>query len=915
MKNFFLDSKVLNRFLILGVMFLSFFIPSVYACENPIIYREVGSPINIIGGPGGSLFINGTDETRYPGLEDTYKLRIKNKNNTEVLLVTLVPSNNIKDYINGGTVYLDPGETKELPLPVWVGGLAYVSGYFTVYYVCDDGFQPQPASFGVTIKGKGIDAPPGLNCTSKEPDGCYQGIYRYYRCEGSELVHDDVCLSGCCKWWGGEEAMCSKDKKQCISIKNLPPGKEGNIAFLCKDEKCSDGIEKSIIFKLGISGWNITFNASSQFTEKELDNYDIIACTDQNRACNIDFNSLAYNQHTEKRTPFLEITDESSVKAGYGFDYVINNKGKYGKNPFFTLGDDYITQGYSGEVDVAGTNKIAIIPDGFLSGVIDLADSGNSQSSTMFRVDNSAGHGRYAYIGWMYNAPILTEDGKMILNRTLKWLKYGNAYFGGQDYNEPKKAKIALICSRDCKDDPEIKMIKFLRNDGYSVTAKTLDEWNNLDDYDIIVCMNTKGCSINPIIYDAHKNKGKSFLEIPDSTQIQAGYGFGYTISGMARKTSSKFIIPTGDNLIFSGYNLPVDVFNNDGKNYMGAIPIKQFLSVKNLATLTDLNYSVMFMSDDSGSKGRYAYVGWAHDVNSLNDMGKNVLLKIVKWLWCDDACVQEDVLFDADDLELKLTIKSPTTGKTYGNKKVLVDVETNQIVKYLYEENQGKFRLLCSDCNDYEREYTFKDGNNELRFRAVNYHDEIAEKTVNFVIDSKPPKIRGTYPRNGGYATGMTTFTVQYDEDNLKGVVLYYGNNSFIEKPLTGCPSGRGQSCSIDVDLSLFNGEIQYYFSVEDFANKESSRISRLTVDSSVPIVNAEAQVEGYRRVNLDVNVSEKVYSLEYSDNGMKYITLCKNCNYYSRSLYFSLGHHEVTIKATDIAGNQGFDTTGFNV
>jgi len=64
-------------------------------------------------------------------------------------------------------------------------------------------------------------------------------------------------------------------------------------------------------------------------------------------------------------------------------------------------------------------------------------------------------------------------------------------------------------------------------------------------------------------------------------------------------------------------------------------------------------------------------------------------------------------------------------------------------------------------------------------------------------------------------------------------------------------------------------------------------------------------------------MTTSEKV-KLEYRDNAVynpRWISLCSSCNVYSAVKTFSLGSHDVILRATDKAGNSETQNVKFRV
>jgi len=239
-------------------------------CLNPTIYNQNGAPIMPLSGEPW-LIINGT---AYEEMQINFSIDIKNKNDQGIDII-LRPYEDLRDYIDDAAIHLNAGETSSLDLSVWVGGQSYI-GVIQVYYTCDDGIYNIPFQFIKTyIIGQKIEPPPTSTCESHDLDGCYLGMKREYYCSHGELMYTEQCTDYCCQSFGGKESICSNNKETCYTFNTLPPGTEGNIAFVCKDETCKEGNERYLMFMLRLHGWNVTALPQEEWFEYEIENYDI----------------------------------------------------------------------------------------------------------------------------------------------------------------------------------------------------------------------------------------------------------------------------------------------------------------------------------------------------------------------------------------------------------------------------------------------------------------------------------------------------------------------------------------------------------------------------------------------------------------------------------------------------------------
>ncbi|MBS3054869.1 MAG: hypothetical protein J4452_00045 [Candidatus Aenigmarchaeota archaeon] len=631
--------------IITGIIFFLLSVSVVSACSNPILRRENGGAINPFGG---TLQINGS---QYSGMTVNYNLQVENRND-QGMTVSLVEGNDLKDYVNFESVYVPANSIVTMPNQIWIGGQS-VFDKVNVLFTCDDGGPQFLTPFFYTIiYGKHLEPPPASSCESSNLNGCYEGILRTYFCQDNQLTYRPSCTTYCCESYGGEGSFCSADRQSCISFNNLPVGTEGNIALLCGKKDCNDGIERDIRFLLRYLGWNVTQKIYDSWTEEELNNYDIILCTDQSKGCKINFNSPVYNSHINGK-PFLEIPDSKSSKAAYDIGYLTKKGNTKGKGFLNIPSFDFITQGLNNPFNAVGNIYVATVEtDLFKDGVKDIADS--SVGSSIFKAKEDYGHGRYAYAGLFYDAGIsdLTADGQVVLNRTLKWLKCGDECFGGSNFNEPIKGKIAFLCADDdCDNDKDMEMIIFLRNNGYEVEGKDTESWtvSELLDYDLMACSHgSQGCKISTFsaAYIAHRLNGKGFLEIPDSSRVNAAFIFGYISKSLGTRKSTSFISENLDNKIFDGFTSPLNV--SIKKRSLNGVKIENLLSITDKAriltslrgTNTIQNVSTTFTSDISLTKGRYAYIGWIPSLDYLTEDGKQLLLRTVQWVKCGDSCL-----------------------------------------------------------------------------------------------------------------------------------------------------------------------------------------------------------------------------------------------------------------------------------
>jgi len=266
------------------------------------------------------------------------------------------------------------------------------------------------------------------------------------------------------------------------------------------------------------------------------------------------------------------------------------------------------------------------------------------------------------------------------------------------------------------------------------------------------------------------------------------------------------------------------------------------------------------------------------------------------------------------------MAVESPEN-KVYGNRRIPVIVSLDSDVELLgYQDNGGRWRRLCRNCDGYDRTKSFREGEHELVIRATDEFGWTKEETINFEVDSRKPRISRIEPKRKSTTNGEN-FKVKYTENNLNNVEVSINDGvDTATYGLIGCEAGRNKECSTILDLSNYDGQwISYWFNVSDSVNTVSSRVYTVKVDTTDPIliVNEPDQGVTYgRRVpfNLDVT-NEKVRIIEYQDNLGRWRRLCSRCDEYDRTKSFRRGSHVVNIRAVDYAGNIDQETINFNV
>jgi len=280
------------------------------------------------------------------------------------------------------------------------------------------------------------------------------------------------------------------------------------------------------------------------------------------------------------------------------------------------------------------------------------------------------------------------------------------------------------------------------------------------------------------------------------------------------------------------------------------------------------------------------------------------------------------------------LKIHSPVNDEVYSNKRVPFSIELLKEAKYIkYSDNGKRLRTLCRRCDEYgftkQKRKFFGDGYHEVLIKAIFDFNEI-EGSVNFIVDSKDPKILKTEPKRG-FAIGE--FEVIFKEENPKTLTLNYGNKESgmseasldINKECKEyqlnnfevycCDYKREKmKCEFKVDLGDYDlEEIEYWFVLEDIlGNTDKSRAEDLEVDLSKPVINSFDYTIDGRRVNFVLDIEEKNFDevnyIDRTDNKARWKKLCtklKRGKCEKRKM-FGKGDHKIDIQVVDEAGNK---------
>jgi hypothetical protein len=272
--------------------------------------------------------------------------------------------------------------------------------------------------------------------------------------------------------------------------------------------------------------------------------------------------------------------------------------------------------------------------------------------------------------------------------------------------------------------------------------------------------------------------------------------------------------------------------------------------------------------------------------------------------------------------------------------KKVYFTIDIDEAfleeVYYSYEDRgRIKEKKLCSKlengiCNG---KASFKDGNWDINVVVLDEAGNSVSQPLSFLIDSKVPKIKKTYPKKG-FSSG--DFRVEFVESDPVSSTLYFGGidgtlwESSVD--LGECNvDGDKYDCEVSVDLADFYGQaIAYFFSVEDVAgNVVVSKPIGLIVDITPPVLlNPDTFWEqgldkNNKNIYFDFEIDElnleEVSYIDWNDSRPKWKKLCSRLDsdgHCIKKKSFKKGMHDVDVSIMDEAGNAvGFSLDEFEV
>lgn len=279
-------------------------------------------------------------------------------------------------------------------------------------------------------------------------------------------------------------------------------------------------------------------------------------------------------------------------------------------------------------------------------------------------------------------------------------------------------------------------------------------------------------------------------------------------------------------------------------------------------------------------------------------------------------------------------SFSSPEEGDVYTSRSVLLDFTLDEISTVYFLDNiggRGRWSRVCKNCFSYSKKRSWKEGFNNVTFRARDMSDNEMNKTVTFTIDSKKPKIKKV---EIGQEDEMVKLKIQIQEENPVSLKFKFGNATDEEELIFNieddCIEGRSKKFECELQrtpeeyialVTPYHGqEIKYWAELVDIAeNTVESKPKKTDIDIVAPdIVNKDepdlwTQGEGrnnkYIYFNIEIdedNFDEVGYLYEYKGK-MKWKRLCNRLkdNRCVKKQSFKKGNHIISIVAFDEAGN----------
>lgn len=270
------------------------------------------------------------------------------------------------------------------------------------------------------------------------------------------------------------------------------------------------------------------------------------------------------------------------------------------------------------------------------------------------------------------------------------------------------------------------------------------------------------------------------------------------------------------------------------------------------------------------------------------------------------------------------INILSPIDQKYYDSRKVKIELRTNEPSAVYYKDNMlgYNWKRFSNQIMYYNNTLNFKEGINNITFKAMDRFGNTNYVTRVFYVDSKKPKIsKVSYNK---YFNGNVS--IEINEQNLKSVILYYGDLSSsyaIELTSDKCIYNNSKyRCDYNINLKDYkNTSMQYYFKVEDKPGHVIiSKNYDTIIDRTNPLINNPNNLFTINSniVTFKINISEENFNSAYLiDENNKTIKLCTKIynGICEKKISFSKKEYNFRLIADDLAKNKIEQRINFTV
>ncbi len=280
---------------------------------------------------------------------------------------------------------------------------------------------------------------------------------------------------------------------------------------------------------------------------------------------------------------------------------------------------------------------------------------------------------------------------------------------------------------------------------------------------------------------------------------------------------------------------------------------------------------------------------------------------------WFGDKCSKEVAVVLEPDVNISVSPVAPdgNNGWYMTRPRINLTPITPDTDAY-YHWNFGTTRKFTSEITGYE-------GTNTLYYYGRDIYGNTGEvHNITFKVDTEAPFIKAIRPFDGTVTNNKRPeIAAYYSEKGYSGLDL---SNSELRINNNSVPAVFTNSRVTYIpDFDLDEGVNTIRLDLRDNAGNTGTKIWRVIVDTTPPVINITSPVDGNtynsRTVLVNVQLNEQASRIEKSINGGRFTQLCRYCNSYIGYMGFGYGENTLAIKATDMVGNSDVTVVTFNV